>query len=129
MRIHVTYRKKNTTISVDDVLIDYLGAWYLADHPELHKNAERQLAAALGAVRRIVKGIEQMQPDGTLSSQVQRMIIEQIAKPGLAEIIKARGPLPKKDRRPVEPPEDLSNNPVAMAWLKASEPGARPIKP
>lgn len=128
MRIHVTHNGKNTTISVDDVLIDYLGAWLREGQPEFYTQADKQLNVAIETVRRYVKLIEKMPSAGTLSSQVQRLIVEQIAKPGLAEIIKARGPLPKKERKPVEPPEDPSNNPLAMAWLKASEPGARPTK-
>lgn len=125
MRIHVTYKGKNTTISVDDVLIDYLGAWLREGQPEFHSKADKQFNAAVERVRKYVWIIERIPSEGTLSSQVQKMIIEEIAKPGLDEIIKARGPLPKKQRKPDGPPADLSNDPVAMAWLKASDPSTK----
>ncbi|WP_263406623.1 hypothetical protein [Candidatus Dactylopiibacterium carminicum] len=42
MRLHVICHGKKTTISIDDILMDYLGAWLVEDEPKLHAKAKTQ---------------------------------------------------------------------------------------
>ena len=90
MRISITLKGKATTISVDDTLMDYLGAYLVAEKSKLHKNAKRQQEWA----KQYIRGEILTRPDvpgKDLSQYVQRHIIHAIAAPGLADIIEARG--------------------------------------
>lgn len=95
MRISITLEGKATTISVDDTLMDYLGAYLVAEKSKLHKSAKRQQEWAKQYIREVIL----MRPDvpgKDLSQYVQRHIIHAIATPGLADIIEARGARYKK---------------------------------
>lgn len=95
MRISITLEGKATTISVDDTLMDYLGAYLVAEKSKLHTNAKRQQEWAKQYIREVIL----MRPDvpgKDLSQYVQRHIIHAIAAPGLADIIEARGARYKK---------------------------------
>lgn len=93
MRVHVTYFGKKTTISVDDVLVDYLGAWIVEGRERFYADSKTQFENAVKQIRRFVSNLEEDGGAATnLSQQVQSLIIEAIAGNGLKDILKARGP-------------------------------------
>lgn len=103
MRIHVTANGKATTVSVDDVLIDYLGAITVRKNPKHHTDAKRQHEGAKRAVQKLVLSADDL-PQKNLSQYVQKTIIEHIATPDLEAILTARGARfvpPKQSPRPV----------------------------
>lgn len=91
MRIHVTANGKATSISVDETLIDYLGARAVRNKPNLHTNAEEQLEKAKNGIQEFVRTSKDL-PDKNLSQYVQKMIIENIVNPEFEKILEARGP-------------------------------------
>lgn len=98
MRIHVSYQGKKTTISVDDKLIEYLGA-YLVQHTEkYHSNAKFQAFLALDKIRNFVSEEGEIGglPSKNLSQYVQSRVINWIIDPVIVDILSVRGPLPKK---------------------------------
>lgn len=96
MRISITLNGKATTISVDDTLMDYLGAVLVKSSPKLHARAKRQQDMAKSCIRETI--LQQADvPSKDLSQYVQRMIIHMIAEHGLADIIQSRGPRYKKE--------------------------------
>ena len=95
MRISVTLEGKATTISVDDTLMDYLGAYLVIEKPKLHKNAKRQQEWAKQYIREVILTRPDV-PGKDLSQYVQRHIVHAIAAPDLADIIDARGEPYKK---------------------------------
>jgi len=95
MRISITLDGKATTISVDDTLMDYLGAYLVAEKPKLHKNAKRQQEWAKQYIREAILTRSDV-PGKDISQYVQRYILHAIAAPGLADIIEARGARYKK---------------------------------
>lgn len=125
MRIHVTYRGKKTTISIDDVLLDYLGAWMVEGHQEHYAEAKFQMDLAISQARKFATNLEKSGAAArNLSQQVQGLIIGAISAPRLIDIIEARGPRYKKP-----PPEEFV---VPQEWcdkykdvfMNASDPGA-----
>ena len=102
MRLHVTHHGKKTTISVDDILMDYLGAWLVEEDETLHPNAKKQLQKATSFLQRYVTRYTDSLPEKNLSQHVQGRVIQLIAAPHLANILKARGP------RYVKPKFDIS---------------------
>ena len=120
MRVHVTCKGKKTTVSVDDVLIDYLGASLVAKYPKFHKNAKFQLEQALDMIRRYAEVCAEEPSEDTLSSRVQAAIIRGIAAPGLADTIHVRGPRYKK-APPAPVPKEWTDE-FASTHLKASAP-------
>ena len=96
MRISITLNGKATTISVDDTLMDYLGAYVVKDKPKLHKNAKRQQDWSKQFIRDVVLQRTDV-PAKDLSQFVQRHIIHAIAADGLVDIIAERGPRYKKE--------------------------------
>lgn len=100
MRISITLYGKATTISVDDTLMDYLGAHVVKDKPNLHKNAKRQQDWSKQFIRDVVLQRADV-PVKDLSQFVQRHIIHAIAADGLVDIIAERGPRYKKE--PADP--------------------------
>lgn len=122
MRIHVRYRGKKTTISLDDVLVDYLGAWCCSGQPEFHLDSKVQMKMVLEVVRKIVKGAESEDSSAPLSGRVQSMIIRIIAQEGLGDIVKARGPLKMPKKKPFRVPPEWFQEPKTQALIKASEP-------
>lgn len=111
MRLHVTYHGKKTTISLDDQLVDYLGAWLVENQPKRHGNAKKQYEMATDHIRRYIAAAANADvlPAKNLSQYVQAHIIESIAAPYIAPILKARGPRYKSapDRRSTSP-EDVA---------------------
>lgn len=91
MRIHVTANGKHTSISVDETLLDYLGARMVQKRPKLHTNAQRQLELAKAQIQEFVRESRTL-PEKNLSQYVQSMIVEQIINPELQTILDARGP-------------------------------------
>lgn len=91
MRIHVTANGKHTSISVDETLIDYLGARMVQDRPKLHTNAQRQQEIAKEYIRDVILQQPDL-PTKNVSQYVQRTIISVIAAGELESIIEARGP-------------------------------------
>lgn len=126
MRIHVRHNGKKTTISVDDVLVDYLGAWCCSGQPEFHLDIKVQMKMVLDVVRRIVNAAESEDTTAPLSGRVQAMIIKLIAQEGLRDIVEARGPLTRPKKEPFKVPKEWLENPKYQALVKASEhpPGA-----
>lgn len=98
MRLHVTCHGKQTTVSIDDQLIDYLGAWIVEDHPQYHTRAKKQQDEAKAYIKRYVATIGDDLPTKNLSQHIQAFIIQVIAAPGLEAIIKARGPRYQKSK-------------------------------
>lgn len=93
MRVHVTYFGKKTTISVDDVLVDYLGAWIVEGKEHFYADPKIQFENAVKQIRRFVSNLEEDGGTATnLSQQVQSLIIEAVAGNGLKDILNARGP-------------------------------------
>lgn len=96
MRVHVTVRGKRTTISVDDVLIDYLGAYLVREHSRKHHSFDDQQRAAKACIARALADDVDV-PERNLSQHIQALIIKRIAAPGLDEILAKRGaPKPKR---------------------------------
>lgn len=122
MRIHVRYNGKQTTISVDDVLVDYLGAWCCSEQPEFHLDSKVQMKMVLETVRKLVKTAESEGSNATLSGRVQGMIIRVIAQEGLEKIVKARGPLKMPKKEPFKVPPEWREDPKTQAFIKACEP-------
>ena len=122
MRIHVRYHGKNTTISVDDVLVDYLGAWCCSEQPEFHLDSKVQMKMVLESVRKLVKVAESEDSSAPLSGRVQAMIIRLIAQDGLKDIVEARGPLKMPKKKPFKIPQEWLEDPKNQALIKASEP-------
>ncbi|MES2947519.1 MAG: hypothetical protein V4858_03160 [Pseudomonadota bacterium] len=91
MRIHVTANGKATSISVDETLVDYLGAHFVRNEPKLHANAERQLERAKGRIQEFVRTSKGL-PDKDLSQHVQRVILSYIVNPDYEKILETRGP-------------------------------------
>lgn len=98
MRLHVTCHGKKTTVSIDDLLIDYFGAWLVAEHPKFHANAKFQHKVATDFIRRHIAQQGDDLPTKNLSQHIQEFIIRAIAAPGLDDIIEARGPRYKKKK-------------------------------
>ena len=126
MRIHVRYHGKQTTISVDDVLVDYLGAWCCSEQPEFHLDSKVQMKMALEVVRKLVKAAESEDSSAPLSGRMQGLIIRVIAAEGLGDIVKARGPLKMPKKEPFKPPPEWAEDPKTQALIKASEPRKAP---
>ena len=116
MRISITLKGKATTISVDETLMDYLGAYLVDDKPKLHKNAKRQQEWAKQFIREVIL-VRPDVPSKDLSQYVQRHIIEAIAAPGLADIIETRGARYKKEPFDVA---SLFASPAEFAQAKAT---------
>lgn len=91
MRVHITCHGKKTTVSIDDLLIDYLGAWLVAEHPHLHSKAKKQHDYAIGYIKQYVEKKGEFFPEKNISQHIQAFIIRMIAAPGLADIIETRG--------------------------------------
>ncbi len=98
MRLHVICHGKKTTISIDDILMDYLGAWLVEADPKLHVKAKVQHTFAQDYIKRYIAKMGDRLPTKNISQNVQAFIIRSIAAPGLEEIIKARGPRYKKEK-------------------------------
>ena len=97
MRISVTINGKATTISVDDTLIDYLGAALVMPAPKLHGSAKIQQDKAKQFIRDEILSSPAM-PDKDISQFVQRRIIKLIAADGLDTIIEVRGPRFRREK-------------------------------
>lgn len=97
MRISIKINSKATTISVDDTLIDYLGAWLVADAPKYHGRARHQQVRAKNFIREHILSSPAL-PGKDISQFVQRRIIQLIAAEGLGAIIDKRGPRYKKEK-------------------------------
>lgn len=98
MRIHVSYQGKKTTISVDDKLIGYLGAYIVKNTQKYHSDAKLQAYLALQEIRALVskEGETGGLPSSNLSQHVQSRVINWIIDPVIVDILSVRGPLPKK---------------------------------
>lgn len=96
MRISITLSGKATTISVDDTLMDYLGATMVKNSPRLHTNAKRQQEMAKEFIRDVILQLPDV-PNRDVSQYVQRKIICAVAADGLDAIIDTRGPRYKKE--------------------------------
>lgn len=121
MRIHVTYQGKKTTVSVENILIDYFAAWLAEDYPDSHANAKAQLIAATEGVQRYVEGLTPSPSKDTLSSRVQEMIIHKIAKPGLGAIVQMRGHLQTPRKKKYKVPQEWIDK-YSEAWVAESSP-------
>lgn len=104
MKFNVTLKGKQTSISVDDVLIDYFGAWLLEESPKLHGNAKEHFKTSKDYIKRLCRELDL--PNKNVSQFIQQQIIELIAAPHLKGIIDIRGPRyapPKRERSNAEP--------------------------
>jgi hypothetical protein len=90
MKFHATINGKPSSISVDDVLIDYLGAWYLDQRQEVTTNAKSHYESCKKVIKILINSPEL--PSKNISQFVQSEIIKMIAAPHLESIIAARGP-------------------------------------
>lgn len=90
MKFHATINGKPSSISVDDVLIDYLGAWYLDQRKEVTTNAKSHYESCKKVIKILINSPEL--PSKNISQFVQSEIIKMIAAPHLESIIVARGP-------------------------------------
>lgn len=118
MRLHVICHGKKTTISLDDQLVDYLGAWLVEHHPKWHGNAKKQHEMATAHIRRYIEVAAKADvlPPTNLSQHVQAYIIESIAAPCIAPILKVRGPRHKSEPDRQSSPEDVE---LAMEAMTA----------
>ena len=128
MRLHVTCQGKKTTISIEDQLIDYLGAWLVEKLPRYHNNAEKQLDKAKDYIRRYLAAADgaEVLPAKNLSQHVQAHIIELIAAPYIADILKARGP--RHAIAPARQAASAEEIELAMAAVTASFGNRQPAK-
>lgn len=99
MQIHVTLKGKPTTVSVDDVLFDYFGAWLLDESPKLHSQAKAHHDVSKKYIKKLCSSLEL--PSKNISQFIQQKIIEFIAAPQLENIIKTRGPRYVPPKKPV----------------------------
>ena len=90
MRIHVTANGKPTSISVDETLIDYMGAKAVLKRPNLHTDAQRQFELAKEAIQEFVRESKTL-PEKNLSQYVQSVLIQNIASSELQASVDARG--------------------------------------
>ncbi len=88
MRIHVP-QPKPTTVSVDDWLMELLGAALVLDCPSLHADAKKQAARAKHFVRNAAERIEPTSCD-SLSRAIQHAILKRIADPQVIAILSVR---------------------------------------
>ncbi|WP_127913404.1 hypothetical protein [Enterobacter roggenkampii] len=72
MRIHVTLNGKKTTISIDDLLFDYLGAWLVEQRPKLHSKPKEQYDQAKSQIRKYVQDNAEKLPSKNLSQHIQK---------------------------------------------------------
>ncbi len=98
MRIHVTLNGKKTTISIDDLLFDYLGAWLVEQRPKLHSKSKEQYDQAKSQIRKYVQDNAEKLPSKNLSQHIQNAILEIIMPKELNEIIEKRGPRYEKKK-------------------------------
>ena len=122
MRIHVKYHGKLTTISVDDVLIDYLGAWSCLEQPEFHLDHRLQFKRVLEIVRKFVTFAESEDSNAPLSGRVQSLIIKLIAQDGLKDIVESRGPLQRPTKKAFTVPPEWKESPTSQTLMRASDP-------
>lgn len=123
MRLHVTCHGKKTTISIDDQLMDYLGAWLAEVDQKFHGKAKWQHEQALAYIRRYVARQGDDLPTKNLSQHIQGLIVRLIAAPGLDSIIEARGPRYKKSRPdPLATIPDYANRLASMKAYCAANP-------
>lgn len=119
MKFHATIKGKSTSISIDDLLIDYLGAWALDEDPKAQTNALEHYKVCKDAIKRLceVPGL----PSKNVSQFIQGEIIKLIAAPHLKSIIEARGPRyvpPNKLALEKEKREAFRNNPDNQEFVK-----------
>lgn len=125
MKIHVIVRSKPTTVSIDDILFDYFGAWLLDASPKLHSNAKEHHSTAKDYVKKLCATLDL--PDKNVSQFIQGKILEIVAAPHLAAILETRGPRyepPKKETYEERPPpssEDKAKGDQLMRLMMASE--------
>jgi len=102
MRIHVTHYDKVTTISIDDQLVDYLGAILVKDDPKSweYKSGNKQRKKAIAEIKRqlAVDASYGLLPTKNLSQHVRKMVIKWIAHPAISKILAYRNPPDKKTR-------------------------------
>lgn len=104
MRLHVIYQGNKTTISIEDQLVEYLGALLVKNRPEWHGDAKVQLDIATGFIRDNIFQVSELDhlPTKNISQYVRSRIINWIAEPVILEIIDIRGEPAKKRTRPKE---------------------------
>lgn len=104
MRLHVIYQGNKTTISIEDQLVEYLGALLVKNRPEWHGDAKVQLDIATGFIRDNIFQVSKLDhlPTKNISQYVRSRIITWIAEPVILEIIDIRGDPAKKRTRPKE---------------------------
>lgn len=120
MKFNVIIKGKPTSISVDDVLIDYFGAWLVEGRPSKINNAKAHHDEVKKNVRRLSNDIDL--PKNNVSQFIQAKIINLIAAPQLESIIEARGPRyvhPKRERN-AESDHDPKKADELMAQITAS---------
>lgn len=120
MKFNVTLKGKPTSISIDDVLIDYFGAWLVEGRPLKIKNAKAHHDEVKKNVRRLSNDLDL--PKNNVSQFIQAKIIKLIASPQLESIIEARGPRyvpPKRERNELSD-HDPQKADELMAQLMAS---------
>ncbi len=121
MRIHVTANGKATSISVDETLMDYLGAHFVRDKPKLHTDAEKQLELAKIRIQEFVRSSKEL-PDRDLSQFVQNVILSYIVNPEYEKILETRGPrFDAKAKRAADLREHAAflSNPDNQALIKS----------
>ncbi|TXT37431.1 MAG: hypothetical protein FD135_3607 [Comamonadaceae bacterium] len=123
MKFHVTLKGKPTSISVDDVLVDYLGAWVVRNFPKYHSQAKFQYNEAKDFIKVLCD--DPALPNKNVSQFIQAKIIRRISEPHLAPIIETRGPRyvpPKRERYAIEPDPQKADELMAqlMAGMKNS---------
>lgn len=117
MLVHVTISGKKTTVSIDDVLMDYLGAWIVRGDPSLYGKAKRQQQEARKCVRdRLVKMNDA--PSKNLSQFIQECIIRLIVDEQLTSILDVRGDPYKAPSRKLDDESLMTWS--AMAGLKSA---------
>lgn len=118
MQIHITLKGKPTTVSVDDILFDYFGAWLVDESPELHSKAKTHHDRSKNAIKRICRDPDL--PIKNVSQFVQQRIIELIAAPHLKGILEIRGPRYELEKRPRSAPtnEDLAKADEVMKSIQ-----------
>lgn len=118
MQIHVTLKGKPTTVSVDDVLFDYFGAWLLDESTKLHSKAKAHHDISKEYIKKLCASPEL--PSKNVSQFIQQEIIKLIAAPQLENIIKTRGPRYVPPKKPVYGKEsDPIKTAEAMAQVAA----------
>jgi len=115
MRVHVALTKP-TTVSVDDELMELLGAALVLNDPARHADAKWQLSAARHFVRRVAEGFGALPSDG-LSRAVQREVFRRIASPQVLKILAERDTEEAKAKALAAHLEDCARN----GWLTPAE--------